>query len=73
MEIIKSQQRIGIVGAGIAGLTLATKLKHHHITIFEKHHSIAGGRTYTYKDKRNPNQMQADLGANLIDFDNEQQ
>jgi len=50
--MIKNQKRIGIIGAGIAGLTLASKLKNHKITLFEKHHSISGGRTYTFLDKK---------------------
>ncbi len=58
---------IAIIGAGISGLALATKLIHHpliKVTIFEKDQSV-GGRVFTRLVASN---TFADLGANLIDF-----
>lgn len=63
---------MGIIGAGISGLTLANRLINHpllKITIFEKNYEL-GGRVFTQTVAPN---TYADLGANIIDFESPSQ
>jgi monoamine oxidase len=53
-----SNQRVGIVGAGMAGLYAALLLKSQGIAcrIFEAHPERLGGRVYTHRFNQEPNQ-----------------
>ena len=60
---------IAVVGAGVAGLSFAAQvssLKNITCKVYEKA-SRSGGRVYAEEVKHG---VFADLGANLIDFDN---
>jgi protoporphyrinogen oxidase len=68
---------IGIVGAGISGLTMAYRLlkysclsKNKTIVDIYERNLVSGGRihTNTCEDKKSGIRYHFDVGANLIDF-----
>ena len=64
--------RIGIIGAGISGLTAGSYLRGRYphgtaISIFEGSNRV-GGRIFTKIITINGSTYHLDIGANLIDF-----